>query len=89
MWKQKKQDALESLSIHLKDTEKLKGMINGELVDLCKWQTRKGSERIKGLTDIKKLDNKDEILDYLHKHELIYKTEGSKSPSIIIKDLEV
>ena len=88
-WKSKKNDAQEALSTFLKDNKVLKGVINGELKDLCKWQIRKGSQRIKGLSDIKKIDNKDDILDYLNKHELIYETEGSKSPSVLIKDLEV
>ena len=53
-WEQIKKDANNTLSIFLKDTKTLKGIVDGQIVDLATWQERKASERIIGLTEIKK-----------------------------------
>jgi len=88
IWKQKEIEATERISIHLKDTETLKGKVNGVSMTLAKWKKTGGSNRIIGLTEIKKRDDKDKIINYLEKNDLIKKTAENKKPSIMVKNIE-
>lgn len=75
-WKMKKQETLDSMAVLLKDVPELRdedGIIG-------KWQTRKGSEKILALKEIKK--NKPEVYKYLQENELLNTSEDSRNVSI-------
>jgi len=84
LWKRKKEDAQERISIHLKDTQKLKGIVDGELKDIAKWRNTGGGNRILGLGDIEEREDNKRIIKYLEKNKLIYETKKGRKPSIII-----
>jgi hypothetical protein len=75
-WKNKKQEAADSMSILLKDVPELRDE-NGII---AKWQVKKASERVKGLKDIKKI--RPLAYKYLNKWDLINTSEESRSVSI-------
>ena len=52
-WEQKERDALDALSVYLKDNKKIKGIIDGEIIEIAEWQERKGAERIAGIKEIR------------------------------------
>jgi len=83
-WKQKKEDAQNAIAIHLKDTERLKAMINGELIDVAAWRNTGGAERIKALSEIKVDDER--VYRYLVKNNMIVRGEKGRKPSIKLKE---
>jgi len=84
-WKDKKNDCDERMSIHLKDTQEVKGIVDGGLVTIAKWKETKPSLYTMGLGDIKKRDDSKRLLKYLEKNKLIKESAGSKKPSVVIK----
>ncbi|MCK9303663.1 MAG: hypothetical protein M0P35_10810 [Bacteroidales bacterium] len=60
-WKAKKEDAQNALSVFLKDTKILKGIVDGELKSIASWQERKASESIMPYSEIKKDKDKLQI----------------------------
>ena len=82
-WKQKKEDADNTLSIFLKDAKTIKGIIGSEIVNLATWQERKGAERVAGLKEIKQYP---EIEKLLREKELINKSEDSRSVVVKYKE---
>jgi len=81
-WKQKKEDAENAMSVILKNSKVLKGIVDSEIVDIAAWQERSGSERIKGLSEIK---NNKRLYNYFVKNGLIYKSESSRFVKIKYK----
>jgi ferredoxin-fold anticodon binding domain-containing protein len=53
-WKLKKEDAENALAVLLKDVKVLRGLVDGDIVDIAAWEERKGSERVAGVKEIKK-----------------------------------
>ena len=88
-WKAKKNDAQERLSVHLKDTAMVKGVINGELHDICKWRSTGGGYNVAGIKEIEKRDDGKTIMNYLKRKKLIKEKVTGHVPSVLIKDLEV
>lgn len=82
-WKRKKEDAASALSVMLKDTGVLKGMIDGSMIDIASWQSRTGAERVMSLSEIKK--NKEKVYNYLVKNECIMKGEDTRSVKVKYK----
>ena len=82
-WKQKKEDADNTLSIFLKDAKTIKGIVGSEIVNLATWQEKKGAERVAGLKEIKQYP---EIEKLLRENELINKSEDSRSVVVKYKD---
>jgi hypothetical protein len=80
-WKAKKEDAQNALSVFLKDTKILKGIVDGELVSIASWQERKGSETMVPLSEIKKDKEK---LQICIDNELI-KPAGDPSKYVVVK----
>jgi hypothetical protein len=81
-WKQKKEDANSALSIILKDTKMLKGIIDGEMTPIAEWQERKGGDNLRPLSEIKK---NEEVYHYLSKNDLIVKADDSKFVKVKLK----
>jgi hypothetical protein len=88
-WKRKEDEANEMISLHLKDTQMLKGRVNGSVVTLAKWKNTGGSDRVVGLTEIKKRVDSKRLLNYLKKNELLKTTAENRKPSIVIKNSEM
>jgi hypothetical protein len=86
-WKSKKDDCDERMSIHLRDTEKLKGVVGDRLQTIAVWSKRKGAEKVMALGSIKKLEGAESkrIINYLKKNNLITKGDDTKSPKVVIK----
>jgi hypothetical protein len=82
MWKQKKEDALNTLSVFLKDNKKIKGLFEGELIDLAEWQERSGSERVAGVKEIKK---DEEFYNILKEKGFINVSEDSRFVKVKFK----
>ena len=78
-WTQKKEDAENTLSIILKDSKMLKGIVDGEIVDLAGWQEREGGQRVAGFSEIKKHP---EILTLLQEKDLIKTGKDVKFVSV-------
>jgi hypothetical protein len=87
-WKRKKEEAEQSMSIFLKDFDSIKGVVDGEITEIAKWKETGGSERICGLSDIKKRDERESkrIINYLTKNNLIKKSKKNKKATIKIKE---
>ena len=84
-WKKKKIDAEERMSLHLKDTDTIKGVVNGVLQTITKWKYTGGGERLMGLKDIGERDDSKKLLNYFKKNKLIKTGEKNKKPSVVIK----
>lgn len=93
VWQAKEQEHKESMAIHLKDVKVAKGIVNGVMVDLCRYKITKSSQRLCGLKAINERDEKEakRIMNYLKRKKLINKSDESRSAQICIKekDLEV
>lgn len=87
--KKKKEDCDERMSLHLKDTQMIKGIVNDSLQTIAKWQFRSGGKRIVGLTDIKERDDSKNIIRYLKNKDLIKLSKDSIKPTICIKSSEL
>jgi hypothetical protein len=80
LWKEKKTEADDAMSVLMKDVDLLK---DDEGNDIAKWsKPKKGYEKVKSVTVIKKLDGK--FYRYLAKNDLLTKTADGK-PSVNIK----
>ena len=82
-WRQKKEDADNTLSIFLKDAKTIKGIIGDEIVSLATWQERKGAERVAGLKEIKQYPDIEKLL---REKNLINKSENTRSVVIKYKE---
>lgn len=89
IWKHKKEDADERMSIHLKDTAMLKGKVNDSLVDIAKWKNTGGAERVMGLSDIGKREDSNLIMNFLKSRNLIKKDKENKKSQIAISSKEL
>lgn len=85
IWKQKKEDFLQSISIHLKDTETLKIMIDGSLKSVAKWKKTGGCKKIMGLSEIKKLPGSKRLIKYMERNKLLKETNKNRIPNITFK----
>lgn len=85
-WSQRKAEYEERMSIYLKDTQVLKGNINGILLNIAKWKETGGAERITGLKNIKARADGAIIERYLKKKGLINQDKKNRKPSITIKE---
>jgi hypothetical protein len=83
IWKSRKDDATDALSIILKDTKTVKGIIDGQIMDIASWQERAGAERIIPLSEIKKDDR---LYKYMVKNELIKKSEDIRFVKVKLKN---
>lgn len=88
-WKAKKNDAQERLSVHLKDTGMVKGIVNGVLQDLCRWKKTGGGFNVMGISEIGKRDDGKTLMNYLKRKKMIKAKNTGRVPSVMIKDLEV
>jgi len=88
-WKRKKEDAQERMSLHLKDTETLKGVIDGSLQTICKWKYTGGGKRLMGLKEIGEREDGKKLLNYCNKNGLIKEGEKKRSPDVVIKRSEI
>jgi len=88
-WKNEKEDCEHRISIHLKDTEFIKGVVNESVTDIAKWKTTAGSDRVVGLKEIREREDGETLLKYMNKKGLIKRSESSRKPSIIIKEKEL
>lgn len=89
MWKRKKEDAAERMSIHLKDTTMLKGMVNGRLQTISRWKETGGGMRLMGLGKIKEREDSKRIMRYLEKNKLLKEAKSGLNPSVVIKSDEL
>lgn len=80
-----KKDAQERMSIHLRDTEVLKGIVNGKLKTITKWKKTGGATGIMGLSDIGKREDSKKLLNYIKRNKLTKTGEVNKKPSVVIK----
>ena len=78
-WKQKEEDAKNTMSIFLKDAKSLRGIVDGEIVEFAQWQERKGGERVAGVKEIKE---NQEVYNLLKKKDLIKISADSRFVSI-------
>jgi hypothetical protein len=86
-WKAKKNDAQERLSVHLKDTGMVKGVINGELQDLCKWKKTGGGFNVAGIKEISEREDGKTIMNYLKRKKLIKEKNTGRVPSVMLKEV--
>jgi hypothetical protein len=53
-WELKERDALDAISVLLKDEREIKGLVNDELQTIARWKNTGGAEKIVALSKIKK-----------------------------------
>lgn len=82
-WKQIEEDSKNALAVILKDAKILKGMIDGEIIDIAGWTERKGSERLIAYSEVVK-DKR--LYNYMKRNNLITKIEDSRFVSIKFKE---
>lgn len=83
VWKDKKQEAQDTLAVHLKDRGELRSHEGGVL---ARWSIRKGSERVAGVKDIKSKDPN--AYKYLKRKNLLTTTSDSRTAAVVYKDQE-
>jgi len=66
IWKEKKQEANDSLSILLKDTKTIKGILDNEIIEIATWTEKKGSE---GIAKPEADETNDSLINYLKKND--------------------
>lgn len=88
-WKKKKEDANERMSIHLKDTDMIKGVVNDTLQTIAKWKKTGGGSGVMGLKDIGEREDGKKLLRYLKKNKLIKDKSTGRSPVVVIKGEEL
>ncbi len=84
-WKAIKEDAVERMALHLKDTEQIKGLVGGSLQTIAKWKNTGGGFRIRGLGEIEKHEDAKRLIRYMKKNELIYEAKRNRIPNVVIK----
>jgi hypothetical protein len=89
IWKQRKDEYENSISIHLKDTKVLKGNIGGQILDIARWKETGGAERVAGLAAIQEREDGKTILKYLKKKGLIQQDSKNQKASIVIKEKDL
>jgi hypothetical protein len=89
IWSQRENEYQEQMSIHLKDTQIIKGNIGGIITDIARWKETGGGERIAGLKTIKEREDGATIEKYLRKKGLIQKDKENRKPSIVIKKKDI
>jgi hypothetical protein len=82
-WEQKKEDAESALAIMLKDTKKIQGLVDGEIITIAEWQERKGGERLIGL---KEIQNDKRLYGYAKKNGLIKESEDTRFVKVKFKE---
>lgn len=82
-WEEKERDAKDALAVLLADSGRLRGIVDGEMVELVAWQERKGIERLMPLSEIKK-DKR--LFSYCEKNGLIKQGEPSKFVQVKFKE---
>lgn len=82
-WEEKERDAKDALAVLLADSGRLRGIVDGEMVEFAAWQERKGVERLASLSEIKK-DKR--LLSYCEKNGLIKIGEPSKFVAVKFKE---
>lgn len=82
-WQQIEEDSKNALAVLLKNAKVLKGMIDGEIVDLAAWQNKSGYEKLIAYSEIQK-DKR--LYNYMKRNGLITKTEDSRFVSIKFKE---
>ena len=82
-WEEKERDAKDALAVLLADSGRLRGIVDGEMVELAAWQERKGVERLTSLSEIKK-DKR--LFSYCEKNGLIKQGEPSKFIQVKFKE---
>lgn len=88
-WKQKKEQAIDLLAIHLKDTEKVRGKVGDTIIDLAKWKSTGGSEGVMGLTELRLREDGEKIEKWLRKKGLVKKNEEKRKPTLMVKSKEL
>lgn len=88
-WKEKKEQYEDTMSIHLKDTQLLKGNINGMFLDLAKWKETGGGEYTMSLKDIRSREDAQTVERYLKRKKLIKQSQKNRKPSIMIKEKDL
>jgi hypothetical protein len=86
-WERKEKEYRSAMSIFLKDSGRIDGIIDGRLQEIANWKSTGGGERLMGLKEIKELDKK--YYRYLKKNGLIKKAKSSRMPDIKLKFEEV
>lgn len=82
-WEEKERDAKDALAVLLSDSGRLRGIVDGEMVEFAAWQERKGVERLASLSEVKK-DKR--LLSYCEKNGLIKQGEPSRFVSVKFKE---
>jgi len=82
-WEEKERDAKDALAVLLADSGRLRGIVDGEMVEFAAWQERKGSEKLLALSEIKK-DKR--LFSYCEKNGLIKMGEPSKFVQVKFKE---
>jgi hypothetical protein len=84
-WEQKEEDAKNALSVILKDSAKIQGIIDGEIMDIAAWQEKAGGERLIGLKDLKAMEDP-RLYRYMVRNGLIKIGEGSRFIKVKLKE---
>lgn len=89
IWKKRKLECNERMSIHLRDTKVLKANVGGHLIDVANWKQTGGAFRIMGLSDIRKREDGKTIENYLNKKGLIKQDKESEKSNICLKSKDI
>lgn len=81
-WKAKAEDAKNALAVMLADSGRIRGIVDGEMVELAAWTEKKGSDRIMSLSEVKQ-DKR--LYAYCEKNGMIKAGEPSRFISVKFK----
>jgi hypothetical protein len=82
-WELKERDCLDAMSVLLKDTREIKGLIGDELQTIAKWKDTGGAEKIVALSKIKK--EWPEVYESLKDVHLIEYQKTDRKPEIKLR----
>jgi len=79
-WELKERDALDAISVLLKDEREIKGLVNDELQTIARWKNTGGAEKIVALSKIKK--DMPDVYEYMKEKELLEFQKTDRKPEI-------
>jgi len=85
-WELKKRDADAALAAMLTDAKRLRIIRDGSIVDVAAWQERAASERVAGLSELRKMPDGDALIELLREQGMIKKTEASRFVKVKYKE---
>jgi len=88
-WKRVKEDCDERMAAHLKETGLLKGVVEGQFLNIAKWKKTGDYDQVMGLKEIRAREDSKTILNYFNRKGLVKKVPENRKPVVSLKAKEI